>query len=76
MIKKIWLRWASGLLKRPGRLGGPKANDLDSWECQRAVTAAVARTVASSPAIRWWSGGGSVGAVSTSGAESGRRVMR
>jgi hypothetical protein len=76
----LQLRWASSLLKRPGRLGDPKANNPDSWACQRghrrAVTAAVARTVASSPAVRRWPGGGSVGAMSTSGAESGRRARR
>jgi hypothetical protein len=47
----------------------------DVWVCRcahrRAVTAAAARTVVGSLAVRQWPGGGSVGAVSTSGAETG-----
>jgi hypothetical protein len=74
----LQLRWASGLLKRPDRLGGPTANDPDSWACRRAHMRTVTApcTVASSPAVRCWPGGGSVSTVSINGVESGRRVRR
>jgi hypothetical protein len=51
------------------------ARQSDAWMCRcahrHAVTAAAARMVAGSSAVCEWPRGGSVGAVSTSGAETG-----